>query len=325
MVQDIDDKTWFKVKKVQGGKRRLVPHFQGPIPWNSAKGFEAVRLLLSCLGAEGEYVLWDDVAGKEMDVEGWRGRKFGAFSKPPVRHSTCDEVVTSTRVNHLQQGQGIGCGCNWNMAKHWRHRRWEVVQWGKERGFEVVTTEVDWEDKCVGVYYCPKLRCVECDEVVTSTTVNHLQQGQGIGCSCRKKTEAKLRAWLERRFPDATVRSQYRGPKTECNGQTHFDFFLTFRDDFAVLMELDGPQHFGVDKYHFCMEGCERDLLKEEWAIAKGLSVVRVLQEDVWDDKLGWDSHVVRSIEAARWEEPTVYTPPYAPEYLTGVYAELRP
>ena len=51
-----------------------MPQFDGRVDWKGAKGFAAMLLILSYLGAEGEYVLWDDAAGKEMDVEGWKKR-----------------------------------------------------------------------------------------------------------------------------------------------------------------------------------------------------------------------------------------------------------
>ena len=396
MVQDVDDKQWFKVKKVKGGKR-LVPQFKGPVDWKSTKGFAAMCVILSCLGVEGEYVLWDEATETAMTEKEWRRRKFRSTSKPPVRHGVCEEVVTSTSIHDLQRGQGIGCGCNSNhvwrhrrpevvqfgdergfevlttekewadectggheycptlkcvecnevvtstnvhnlqrghgigcrckltMANQWRHRRPEVVQFGDERGFEVLTTEKEWVDECTGPKYCPTFKCVECKEVVTSTCITSLRNGGRIGCSCRNKTEAKLRPWLEKKHPEATVNTQYRGPKTDRNGQTHFDFHLTFPDGFEVLIELDGPQHFWSDRYNYTDEACERDLLKEKWAIAKGLSVVRVLQEDVWEDRPGWETWLTKSIEAARSGEPRVFTP-IAPEYrsVDSAYVQLR-
>jgi very-short-patch-repair endonuclease len=146
-----------------------------------------------------------------------------------------------------------------------------------------------------------------------------------LGCGCQNKTEKKLRQWLEKKYPGATIDKQYRGPKTDKNGQTHFDFHLTFSDGFEVLIELDGPQHFLCDTHHFSNGTCERDLLKEEWAISKGLSVVRVLQEDVWNDRLGWDRYVTDKIEAARLGEPRVFTLD-APEYQStdSAYVQLR-
>ena len=76
---------------------------------------------------------------------------------------------------------------------------------GKERGFEVVTTEEVWVQECKNGRYCPTLRCVECEEEVTATCINNLDQGHGVGCRCHKKTERKLGEWLRTRFPDAII------------------------------------------------------------------------------------------------------------------------
>ena len=73
-VQDIDDQQVFKVKKTRKGNR-LVPTFDGNIRWTEARGFTAMLLLLSCLGADGEYMLWDSEKDAQMDVEEWRKRK----------------------------------------------------------------------------------------------------------------------------------------------------------------------------------------------------------------------------------------------------------
>jgi hypothetical protein len=210
------------------------------------------------------------------------------------------------------------------MLNHWRHRRADVVAKGLENGFEVLTTEEEWVDECYGKTYCPKLKCIKCKEVVTSTCIGNFLHGS-LGCGCHNKTEAKLRQWLENKYPDATINKQYSGPKTDKNGQTHFDFHLTFPDGSEVLIELDGRQHFWSDQKFYTNEACERDLVKEKWAIAKGVSVVRVLQEDVWVDKLDWQGWLAKSIEDAQSGKPRVFIP-VAPEYIshTSAYVQLR-
>ena len=149
-----------------------------------------------------------------------------------------------------------------------------------------------------------------------------MQSGQGIGCGCTKKTERKLYEWLVQRFPTAAIHREYRGPHFK--GWSHFDFHVAF-PDFGVLIELDGDQHFWPHLTYFTHEGCARDLAKEEWAIGRGLCVVRVLQADVWLDRLDWRGFVVRSIEAARAGPARVLTPD-APAYTSSesAYARLR-
>ena len=463
-VRDIEDQQEFKVKRTKTGDR-LVPKFDGRVEWKGYKGFAAMLLILSCLGAECEYVLWDSERNEEMDVEEWKRRRYGTYSFPPVRHRVCKQTVTSTCISSLQQGTSVGCTCNSNKSKHWRYRRSEIVKigkecgfevltmedvwmkecngfsyhptlrcseckeevtttsvgslhdghkvgctcnsnhanhwrnrrseivtigkeygfevvateemwveecngkcycptlrcneckeevtttsveslhgghnvgctcnsshakhWrnrrseivtiGKERGFEVVTTEEMWMEKCSGVYYCPTLRCDECKREVTSTSVGSLHGGHGIGCWCKTKTERKLGEWLRTRFPDATVTAQYHGP-----GLTRFDFHITFSDDFEVLVELDGPQHFWAAAKYYTIEGCERDVQKEIWAATKGLCVVRVLQEDVWEDRYDWQGFLLDRFQIARSCDPPIPLTPDAPEYRSKESAYVR-
>lgn len=166
--------------------------------------------------------------------------------------------------------------------------------------------------------------CMRCD-TSASTTLNHLRQGQGVACKCRHKTEAKLFKWMNTQFRDAIITTQYRGPKTTCGGQTHFDYHIVLLDGFEVIVELDGAQHFWIRNSFYTDGGRDRDVVKEDWAIARGLCVVRVLQEDVWNDRFGWQEWLIQSIEAARMGEPRAITP-NAPEYRgsDSAYVQVR-
>ena len=96
-----------------------------------------------------------------------------------------------------------------------------------------------------------------------------------------------------------------------------------------AIIELDGNiagGHFDDTPGNDCPV---RDLEKEEWALAHGWQVIRVLQEDVWRDRNGWDNYL--HTELARWaarraagQLPGKAITPQAPEYLGGVYKRLR-
>jgi len=393
--KDIDNPDHvFRAKKTKTGDR-LVPVFNEKGNWSSVRGYASMMLILSCLGAEDEYVLWDDASNSPMTEDEWLRKKFTKRSFPCIWHTVCDEKVTSTLISNLQQGHcigcrcknsklnhwrerrdevvemgmrnnfrvettegereekghghswcptvtclncndevtttsianlqqrgGIGCRCKSNQLKHWRERRDEVVEKGRENNFRVETTEEEWREKCHGAYWCPTVTCLNCEVEVTTTSINSLQQGGGIGCACRNKTETKLHMWLTDRFPDADVKRQYSGP-----GRTHFDFHVSFQDGFQILVELDGPQHFRVDHKFFTDEGCERDMEKEKWAAEKGMCVVRVLQKDVWEDVYGWRDWLIKAIEKeARSGIARPLTPPDAPEYTSSdsTYVKMR-
>lgn len=306
-LEDIDDGQRFRVRTTKHGDR-LVPVFQKRISWSKPDGYEAMKLFLSCLGTEGEYVLWDET--REMDENAWTRNEFGIRDCPPILHKTCDEVVTTTSIDSLSHGRNIGCKCHISaIANHWRGRRPEIVALEKERKFKVLTTEEKWIRDCPGKEYCPELKCLDCNEVVTTTCITNLIR-RGIGCGCRNKTEAKLREWLLRQFPNDTIVEQYRGPDTIVKGHTHFDFHLSVKDGVMLFIELDGAQHFWKNTWHFKEEGCDRDVIKESWATERGISVVRVLQEDVWEDKYNWQGWIIQCVQTAMREKVArVFTP----------------
>ena len=428
--RDVDDPRVFRVKKTKTGDR-LVPTFDERIDYKEGKGFAAVRLILSCLGAEGEHVLWDEVAGKEMDLETWKRRKYNSKQHVFVKHMRCDtfassslqclrkgqgvacfcsgmslddpqyyekmidpvvcgrlgcfaafhreknrltppskeafyaaiaavpkgedrsrapiechcarcDTFASSRLSDLQQGTGVACFCSglslddpqyykkmidpvvcgrlgYFAAFHREKNR--LIPPSKEAFYAAIAAVPKGEDRSRAPIEC---HCARCD-TFASSSLSHLQQGRGVACKCRHKTEVKLLEWLQRRFFQAVLTPQYRGPKTECGGQTKFDVHVVFPDGFKVLVELDGPQHFWTHHVYYTDEGRERDVVKEKWAIASGLCVVRVLQEDVWDDLHDWQGWLSRSIANARTGEPRPITP-QAREYLSceSAYVQAR-
>ena len=64
---DRDDGQRFKRKG-----ERVVPIFDKPIRWSTAAGFEAAKLLLSCLGRPDEYTLWRQ--DHPMTVDEWQSQ-----------------------------------------------------------------------------------------------------------------------------------------------------------------------------------------------------------------------------------------------------------
>jgi very-short-patch-repair endonuclease len=131
--------------------------------------------------------------------------------------------------------------------------------------------------------------------------------------------------WLRLRY--ANVNAQHPKFRRLSNG-----YFLTF--DFAVssehwIIELDGDipnGHFDPAPSNECPV---RDIEKEQWALQHGWQVIRVLQEDVWYDRNGWDNYLTTQI--AEWnrrrlagEAPRKAITPQAPAYLGGVYYDLR-
>ena len=90
---------------------------------------------------------------------------------------------------------------------------------------------------------------------------------------------------------------------------------MAFPDGLGVLVELDGPHHFWSEAWFFTNECCQRDLEKERWAInVRSMCVVRVLQEDVWEDRTDWQVWITKCIEEAKKGGLRIFTPD-TPEY----------
>ena len=101
------------------------------------------------------------------------------------------------------------------------------------------------------------------------------------GCPyCINKSEAKLLAYLKKSYPD--IQPQFRPPwcKSPITGRRlPFDFYIP---SLKLLIELDGAQHFRqVANWNSCESTRKKDVFKMRAAFKQGLSVVRILQEDV--------------------------------------------
>jgi len=111
---------------------------------------------------------------------------------------------------------------------------------------------------------------------------------------CRNKTETKLLSFLEDNFEG--VIHQFK--ISWCKSQ-ETDKFLPF--DFCVsktIIELDGPQHHKqVSNWRTPEVTQKSDRYKEECAIENGYSVLRILQEDVWNDKIDWKKLLLENIK----------------------------
>ncbi|AVR53131.1 restriction endonuclease [Marseillevirus Shanghai 1] len=102
---------------------------------------------------------------------------------------------------------------------------------------------------------------------------------------CKNKTEAKLLSFLKEHFKDPIHQfkvSWCKNPETDKH--LPFDFCVS-----KTIIELDGRQHFEQVSNWRSPENQQRlDRYKEECAVKNGYSVVRILQEDVWNDKIDW-------------------------------------
>ncbi|AGV01774.1 restriction endonuclease [Cannes 8 virus] len=86
----------------------------------------------------------------------------------------------------------------------------------------------------------------------------------------------------------------------ETNKFFPFDFCVS-----KTIIELDGRQHYEqVANWTTPEETQKNDRYKEEQAIKNGYSVLRILQEDVWNNKIDWKELLLEHVRD--YETPIV-------------------
>jgi len=120
----------------------------------------------------------------------------------------------------------------------------------------------------------------------------------GTWCSCTKnKSETKL-------FDHLIGNYKYKIKKQKTfdwcvNPDTKrkllFDFCI---EDFKLIIELDGPQHFiQISNWKEVLLTQKSDIYKMKCANNNGYSVIRILQTDVWSDKNDWKNNLLKAIK----------------------------
>lgn len=144
----------------------------------------------------------------------------------------------------------------------------------------------------------------KCDGEFPTSPNNYLS---GKRCPhCVNKTELKLYQALVQRYPTLMRRFSAdwcRNPET--NMPFPFDFLIQV---FNLIIELDGIQHFeNVRHYRDTYEQThERDLYKQRIANENGYSVIRIFQEDVWNDNTSkWLDELCTKIEKVHTDDIT--------------------
>jgi very-short-patch-repair endonuclease len=113
-------------------------------------------------------------------------------------------------------------------------------------------------------------------------------------CSlCKRKTERIVSDFLQDEYKN--IISQ---PKFEwCKNKTFlpFDFLL---DDHRTLIEVDGMQHFKqVSNWQRPEKTQERDLFKMKCALENNYKVIRIFQEDIFNNTIDWKTLIKSAVE----------------------------
>jgi very-short-patch-repair endonuclease len=131
-----------------------------------------------------------------------------------------------------------------------------------------------------------------CNNHEFESTLNNITNLNRWCISCINKTETILFEWLNSLY---NVKKQAKFDWCKNIKPLPFDFLL---EEFKLIIELDGRQHFEqVRKWTSHIVTQKRDKIKMESAIKNGYSIIRLKQEDVWNNKINWKSILQEKIK----------------------------
>jgi hypothetical protein len=149
---------------------------------------------------------------------------------------------------------------------------------------------------CKASDYESTLICPECDYEYTTELFNAYR---GVGCDkCINKTSKMVLDWLQQNY-DIKTEEKFSWCDNSKTGKSHkeypFDFYL---EEQNILIELDGRQHFKqVSNWRSPEKTYAIDLYKMQCAIDHNISVIRLVQEEVLENKLDWKTELEENIE----------------------------
>ena len=279
--------------------------------------------------------------GFMCEPAGWKQVHVKAQTKLPVRCSEC-MVTAQVTVNSLDKQRTIMCPCSKRCTWSINERRLQLLAVMSANDLApsgnslAICDQQSWEALNPSASTRVTVTCLQCKVVSTMTSITTLAHRGTIGCGCRNKTEAmmvKLVAAAAARS-GMSVKRQAEVGKSVAGGSLRCDAGLYRGTHLVAVFECDGCQHF---RNSFCTSDevfqrqLQRDLLKEQLAVKKGVAVVRMYQPDLWGgngrpkrDKCIAFIRLMVHKAAASLLEPRVHCQPDVSAYQSGVYKNMR-
>ena len=142
--------------------------------------------------------------------------------------------------------------------------------------------------------------CKKCKEEFPQTANNHLG---GDGCPyCKNPTETILYEALKKLFPN--IEREFKKEWCKDKNELPYDFMIP---ELNIIIELDGSQHikpndFFGGKKSFKLQK-KHDIYKEECANKNNFSIIRLLTDDVKNNKYEWLNELKSNIEKIKKEK----------------------
>jgi hypothetical protein len=129
-----------------------------------------------------------------------------------------------------------------------------------------------------GMFYNINITCKNHGEF-SSIAVNY------SGCNkCKNKTEGIVYNFLCEIFDEVYYQYCPNWAVNEKNNKLRYDFYIP---SINIIIELDGDQHFIKDHKWYDNQH-EKDIFKTNLANKNGIYIIRITQEEIWNNTFDW-------------------------------------
>ena len=174
-------------------------------------------------------------------------KEKGAFAMIKLQCLECEVIVETTTINDFTQGS-LGCKCN--KKELWYKRFPEFKDICKPRNVKCLDTEEEFKRKTKEkrAFAMIKLQCLECEEIVETTTIDSFINQGNLGCKCNNyKSERLMAEYVNKHFTDNTfIKKRPDWLKNTSGRNLELDYYC---EELKLALEYNGLQHYEYNTY----------------------------------------------------------------------------
>ena len=132
--------------------------------------------------------------------------------------------------------------------------------------------------------------CDRCNKSI-DISITNLSRLNNWCSYCKNKTEQIFLTWFEKIY-ELEIKHQFKFTWLK---KHPFDFVI---EEYKLIIEIDGIQHFEqVSNWKSPEENFKNDEHKIKNAFKNGYSIIRIFQEDIYNNKNEWDIQIKKAIK----------------------------
>jgi len=272
-----------------------------------------------------------NAAGTLLDADAWRKLAPGAHDIIDLLCTKCGTRPECCSISNFVRSRGALCWCSESRPYNGEDGRLRVLAMAEQSQMQPsgwMLCPDEWTHRNVMADTKLLLKCKLCNVTTESTTLAHFVRNPTTGCMCKWKTQTMVLNWMASKW---TICREYLfdAVKSRWGGNLPYDCAVMKNGCVKLLLEIDGRQHFEEGRLGLTGARFDRklvnDLDKEVRAIENGIPLVRMYQEDVWENRFDWKATIEAFVHAALCGELPieVHRQPHQ-LYRSGEYARVR-